>query len=337
MIQITSPSKFIALIIVIVAIVGGIVLKIAWGSAESQKTGEFTIESGQGSNAVWANLIEEGYFTRTAPLRYYGWREDAGSSIQAGRYNIQMGESAADVVHRFVKGDVNLNELTLTFPEGFTLEQIAARSEEAGIGTSEEFIVAAKPELYADEFPFLAEIPAGRSLEGYLFPDTYRVFVDDTPEDLIRRMLANFNAKVTPDLRSEAATGGRTLDQIVNMASIIEREVILDKDMAMVSGVLWKRIADGEGLFVDATTRYILNKWDGALTVQDLAIDSPYNTRKYRGLPPGPISNPGIRAITAAIRPTDSEFYYYLSAPSGETIFSRTNDEHNVNKAQYLQ
>ena len=121
------------------------------------------------------------------------------------------------------------------------------------------------------------------------------------------------------------------------MASIIEREVQSDKDMGVVSGVLWKRFDEGMGLDVDATVRYALEKWDEPLTVQDLAIESPYNTRKWRGLPPGPISNPGLRAIQAAVQPEKSPYYYYLSAPTGETIFSKNLSEHNTNKYKYLR
>lgn len=148
-------------------------------------------------------------------------------------------------------------------------------------------------------------------------------------------MLANFNAKVTQELRDEAKAQNRTLDEIVIMASIIEKEVQSAEDMALVSGVLWKRIDDNEGLYADATLEYIVNK-DGELTVGDLLKDTPYNTRKYRGLPPGPISNPGLSAILAAIRPQKSDYYYYLTAKDGDTVFAKTNDEHNRNKAKYL-
>lgn len=121
------------------------------------------------------------------------------------------------------------------------------------------------------------------------------------------------------------------------MASIIEREVISNEDMALVSGVLWQRFDDDVGLAADATVRYALDKWDAPLTAADLQSDSPYNTRRFKGLPPGPISNPGLRALIASVRPEASDFYYYLSSPSGETIFSRTLDEHNTNKAKHLR
>jgi UPF0755 protein len=149
-------------------------------------------------------------------------------------------------------------------------------------------------------------------------------------------MLATFEAKVAEAglLESEE----RSPDDLVIMASIIEREVISDDDMALVSGVLWQRTDDGGGLDADATVRYALKKWTEPLTFLDLQSESPYNTRKWKGLPPGPISNPGLRALAAAKDPQESDFYYYLSASDdGETIFSKTNDEHNANKAKYLR
>lgn len=337
MIQITNPKKFSCLLFLLLAIVGAGIFKFAWGGGEIKKSGEFQIEEGQGAKRVWAELIEQGYADRMLPLSYHSWRQEAASQLQAGSYQLEAGQSVGEVVARFIAGDVALDEVNITFPEGFTAEQMAERTAAANIGTKEQFIAAAAPDAYREQFPFVDLIPAGRTLEGYLFPDTYRVFADDTPADVIQRMLITFQERVTPDLLEEARLAGRSLDDVIIMASIIEREVIKDEDMALVSGVLWKRYDEGIALGADATVRYVLSKWDGALTVDDLAVDSPYNTRRYAGLPPGPISNPGIRAISAAVRPQESEFYYYLSAPDGETIFSKTNEEHNANKVRYLQ
>ncbi len=337
MITITNPLRFMGMLLVPIILIMLLIIFFMLRGGSVQKSGEFVIESGQGAKVVWGRLVEEGYFKRTFPLRYTAWRQGAASKIKAGTYQLEVGESAHDVVSRMAEGDVVLDEFSLTFPEGFTTKQIAARASARGIGTEEAFIAAATPAAFVQRFPFLSSIPAGRSLEGYLFPDTYKVFEDDTPQDVIERMLANFSQKVPAQLETDIAQSGRTMDEIMIMASIVEREVIKDEDMALVAGVLWKRLDDGEGLYADATIRYALNKWDGGLTVQELALDSPYNTRKYRGLPPGPISNPGIRAIMAALHPQESDYYYYLSTPSGETIFSKTNDEHNLNKAKYLQ
>lgn len=336
-IVITKPLRFYLLALVILVIVVVVLGNIFWGKPIVLMTGEFVIAEGSSANQTWSNLVDGGYLDRVMPLYFYSWRQNAANNLKSGTYSLQRGEHAKDVIVRFVAGDATSAELTITYPEGFTLKQIAARTAAQEIGTVETFIASSKPKNFSNQFPILKNIPAQRDLEGYLFPDTYRVFVDDEPEDVIQRMLGNWNEKFSLSLRNKAKAQGRTIDQIMTMASIVEREVISDKDMALVAGVLWKRFDEGMGLDADATVRYALNKWDKPLTVQDLADDSPYNTRKWQGLPPGPISNPGLRAIQATVQPEASEYYYYLSAPSGETIFSRNLDEHNRNKAKHLR
>lgn len=333
-IVITSPGKFYGGIAGIVVL--GVLLwfRLSIAGATVQQTGDFAIDAGTSSRAVIKNLHDEGYASNQLALKYYSWRSNAASKIQAGVYHLEVGDSLKDVVKKLVSGETVDSELTITFPEGFTLDQIAQRTAEKGIGTKEEFLALAKnPSEFAGEYPFLANLPTGRTLEGYLFPDTYRVFQDDEPRDVILRMLVNFERRVVENSDIVA----QSIDDVVIMASIVEREVQTDDDMALVAGVLWKRIEIGEGLFADATIRYALNKPTGGLTVADLAYDSPYNTRLYRGLPPGPVSSPGLRAIMAAASPQASDFLYYLSAPNGQTIFAKTNAEHNLNKAKYLQ
>lgn len=337
MITIVSWPRFVLFGGVIMLIIAAVIFWLLWGSARIQRTGEFTIEPGQTARKIGERLEQQGYITRLLPWHYYSRLGNAGAKIEAGTYQLTDGERLAAVLDRFTSGDATTDELTVTYPEGFTLEQIAERTAAKKIGSKEEFLKAAVPSNYADTYPYLATLSANRTLEGYLFPDTYKVFVDDKPDDVIRRLLGNFDHKLTPEVREQMSASKRTVDQIIIMASIIEREVIHDQDMALVAGVLWKRFDDGLGLDADATIRYALKKWDGRLTVQDLQTDSPYNTRKYRGLPPGPISNPGRRAIMAAIKPEASPYYYYLSTPDGQTIFAKTNDEHNANKAKHLR
>jgi len=337
MIQIIRPGRFVFVVSLLLLLVIAGMFAFVWGSSRVQRSGEFEIAAGQSAAQVWGKLLEQNFVSRTLPLRFHSWRTGAADNLQAGIYSLQAGESVSGLVRRFAAGDADSDELSITYPEGFTLKQMAERTANKKIGSAEEFIAAATPRDFGEQFAYIGALPAERSLEGYLFPDTYHVFGDDTPADVIQRMLTNFDQKISQELLTDITESGRTLDEVIIMASIIEREVIKDEDMALVSGILWKRLEDGEGLYADATIRYALEKWDGALTVTDLDYDSPYNTRRYRGLPPGPISNPGLRAIIAAIRPQSSEFYYYLSAPNGETIFSKTNDEHNANKAKYLR
>ncbi len=331
---ITNSRKFSLTLLAIVLIAGGALFRLVWGSGEIVKTGTIEIRQGEDASRIWRRLVEEGYSDRTIPWKYYGRMDNAAAKVQAGVYQVEKGENISRVLDRLVRGDVQTNEFSVTFPEGFTLAQIASRYADRTGKSAEEFIRQAHVNNYADRFSFLVSLPGTRTLEGYLFPDTYRITPDDEPDDVIMRMLGNFDRKVPQDMR-ENLPEGRTLGDIIIMASIIEKEVQSDADMALVSGVLWKRIKNGEGLYVDATIEYLVEK-NGNLTAADLAIDSPYNTRKYRGLPPGPISNPGLRAIDAAIHPEESEYYYYLTAQDGTTVFSKTNDEHNRNKAKYL-
>lgn len=313
---------------------------IAWfltrDIAHIQHSGDLVIEPGMTATAIGQQLQSQGFTSSTLGWKFFAWRSGAAEHIQAGTYHLEQGESVRTVLDRLATGQGIPTDVVLTFPEGFTFEQIADRTAKQGIGTMETFQAAAQPSAFAASYPYLTGISAGRNLEGYLFPDTYRVFPDDTSSDVVRRLVGNFDQKVYQPLSQDIQQSGRTLDQIVIMASIIEREVTSDSDMARVAGILWKRFDEGMGLDADATIRYVVKKWDGPLTVADLATDSAYNTRRYRGLPPGPISNPGLRALTAAIHPEPSEYYYYLSTSDGHTVFARTNDEHNLNKAKYL-
>lgn len=334
---VTDPKRFAIFVVAVAALLGWICYWLFWGGASIRRDGDFVINEGTSAKAIWRQLRDEKFTRRVMPWRYYSWRLGAASKIKAGRYHLRRGESVASVIKNFKAGAAIPDDLTVTYPEGFTLRQVAERTAARGIGTVSEFNGAARPSNYLDQMSWLAPLSGNRDLEGYLFPDTYRLFADDKPGDVIKRMLLNFNEKFPANLREEAKNSGRTLDQLVTMASIVEREVTKQDDMAIVAGVLWKRFDEGRGLDADATVRYAVNKWDGALTIKDLAVDSPYNTRKYRGLPPTPICNPGLKALLAALRPTKTEYYYYLSAPDGRTIFAKTNDEHNVNKAKYLR
>jgi len=173
-------------------------------------------------------------------------------------------------------------------------------------------------ELY-DEMP---------ELEGYLFPDTYWIRRGASLEEIVEKMKTNFQEKTK---------GLEITPEIVIMASLIEKEVKTKEDKELVSGILWKRLEDKMPLQVDATITYITGKRTTKISKEETQIDSPYNTYKYLGLPIGPICNPGLESIMAALYPKDSEFWYYLSSPEGKTYFSKTLEEHNIKKAKYLK
>lgn len=256
--------------------------------------------------------------------------------LKAGTYAFSPRESGRSLLDRLLRGDTLPMDASVTIPEGFTLKQIAARLAAQGVTNEAAFLADAVSAKFVKEFPVLRDAPPGASLEGYLFPDTYRFARGAVPDEVIRRLLRRMTEQW-----ERVIEGGEhprpKIHDIVTMASIVEREVKTPEDRRLVAGVLWTRAAAGVGLDADATVRYALGNWDQPLTVQDLRVDSPYNTRRYRGLPPGPIGSPGLESLGAALAPTASHFFYYLSAPTGETIYSATLDEHNFAKAKYLR
>ncbi len=196
---------------------------------------------------------------------------------------------------------------------------------------------------WQDSYDFLQDKPDNLSLEGYLFPDTYRIYASSSPVELVSRMLENFDKKLSKEMREEIRRQGKSIHEIITMASIIEKEAPIFaqkdlKDAKIVSGIFWNRLEIGMALQSDATLSYILDDNKPAHSGSELNVDSPYNTYKYPGLIPGPICNPGIAAIEAAIYPTDTNYLYFLTTLDGKEIYyARTHDEHVRNKYLYLK
>jgi UPF0755 protein len=183
----------------------------------------------------------------------------------------------------------------------------------------------------------LDDKPDYRGLEGYLFPDTYRIFKGSSPSEVLEKMLDNFDSKLTEEMRLEIERQGKTIYEIVTMASIVEKEVRSEADMKIVAGIFWDRIKYGQPLQSCATLAYILGVNKKQYSLEDTKTDSLYNTYQNKGLPPGPIANPGLRALEATIYPEYTDYNYFLSSSDGETIYSVTYDEHLRNKAIYLR
>ena len=241
-------------------------------------------------------------------------------TIKAGKYLIEPKTKTKDLIVLFKSGEVAEREVSVLIREGLSSREMNAYLKEKGYLKDDSFLNAAK------------------KYEGYLFPDTYRMFKDFTADDLITKMRANFEKKLTPDLREAMEKSGHSPEDIIIMASLLEKEVRTETDMKIVAGIFWDRDAIGQALQSCASLAYILGVNKVQYSYEDTQIDSPYNTYKHRGLPPGPISNPGLKAIKAAIYPTKTDYNYFLSRPdTGETVFSVTLDEHNAAKQKYLK
>jgi UPF0755 protein len=236
-----------------------------------------------------------------------------------------------------------LQEKTITIPEGWRLEQITELLEEQGIATKEEFMALAMADW--PEFDFLADRPAGASLEGYLFPDTYQIGPEYGAREVIALMLQTFDGRVTPEMRARAEAQGMTLREVITLAGIVEREAMIPDERPVIAKVYLNRLEIIMHLGADPTVQYAkgydpaTGKWWNTLTAEDYqAVDSDYNTYTHYGLPPGPICNAGLDSIRAVLYPADVEYLYFLRNDvkgDGSHVFAVTFDEHLANQAKY--
>ena len=221
----------------------------------------------------------------------------------------------------------------MTIPEGYTSKQIADVLQQKGLFPAQAYLTAVQHDQFSQDF--LAGRPPGSNLEGFLFPDTYNFSAKATPDDVINAQLARFGEEVTPDLRAHAADHKLTLYQALVLASIVEREGRFDEDRGQIASVFYNRLAAGIPLQSDTTVEFAKGNPGAAITNADKAINSPYNTYLHTGLPPGPICNPGLASMVAALTPAQTDFLYFLTDKDGHAHFSKTYAEHNAQAAQY--
>jgi UPF0755 protein len=312
--------------------------KINGRAGNSDVAQSFNIKEGEGVNPIASSLNHAGLVSNRIWFEIYIWSKNKESIIVAGTYDLKPSMTIPEIVDTITTGKGKKEDQSITIIEGWDNNQIGEYLSSKGISSKEDFLnEAALVEKYRPYFAFLQDLPTKRSLEGYLFPDTYNVVLGKTnANQLIYKMLTNFDKKFTDSLLEDVKKSGHSLDDVVIMASIIEKEVPKEQDRKIVSGIFWKRISQKQPLGSCATIGYVLGVNKKQYTYEDTRVDSPYNTYLNKGLPPGPIGNPGISAIIAALYPQDSEYGYFLSDPkSGETIFSRTLDEHNRAKVQH--
>lgn len=295
----------------------------------------FIVKEGEGLKKIAENLRTERIIGNKWVFVYYVWSEGKANNLQAGKYKLSSSINIIEVANKIIKGDTFHDWVKVTIPEGWTSKQIEQKLVELQIVNLAEYKFYS---ITTESFPFLADKPNDGDLQGYLFPDTY-YFEKNTPaEELVKKMLANFDKRFTQDLRDEIKQQKKTIHEILIMASILEREVKSDEDRAVVSGIFWKRIKNNYPLESCATVAYVLgiDKW--RYSYQDTRIKSSYNTYINIGLPPTPINNPGLSAIKATIYPKESDYNFFLTDPAtGNTIFSKTFKEHNANKIKYFK
>jgi UPF0755 protein len=289
------------------------------------------VPQGLGVAAIGHRLVESGVIKSDWAFRLAVWRRGAARTLKAGEYRFAGQMRASDVVDRLVAGSVFLRPVT--FPEGLTIADMAAVFESAGLGTKAMFTAAAKRGSLVHEVDATAD-----DLEGYLFPETYNLPRDAGAEMLIEQMSRRFLTTYGTALRDAARARGLTTRQVVTIASLIEKETSRPEERPLVSAVYQNRMRIGMGMQCDPTVIYALQRagrWNGNLTRENLQFDSPYNTYRYSGLPPGPIAAPGRASLAAAVAPADVKYLYFVSRNDGSHVFASTLDEHNRNVHQH--
>ena len=289
------------------------------------------IPQGAGSLGIGERLVSSGVIRDMATFRTALWMSHKGRVLKAGEYRFDRALTPFETIDKIARGDVFV--ITVTFPEGHTIAEMAKIVEAHGLGTAAAFVQAAKDASLIHDLD-----PAAKDLEGYLFPETYALPRRTDAAKLVRMMVTRFERVLTPELRQAAADRNLTVRQAVTLASIVEKETAKADERPLVAAVYATRLRIGMPLQCDPTVIYGLVKagrYDGNIHKDDLSFDSPYNTYRYPGLPPGPIASPGRASLEAAVHPADADYLYFVSRNDGSHEFARTLEEHNRNVQKF--
>jgi UPF0755 protein len=322
----SSAARFLLLFFLLLAVAGGAAWLCVVPFGPDSETfvdlpsGSSTLRMGRQLEA--AGIVRSQY-------AFYLMRWWKRGKLKAGEYRFDHPATVAEVYQRIARGDVYTK--TVTFPEGASIFDIAVRVEQAGFGSKQDFLNAAvgQASLVTDMDP------QATSVEGYLFPDTYRFARKTTPEQICAAMVRRFKAVAT-----QLGLKGN-VHRVVTLASLVERETAIDAERPVVASVFENRLKKNMPLMTDPAVIYGLElngRWRGAIYQSDLKLDTPYNTYLHAGLPPGPVANPGLHSLRAAMEPENTDYLYFVAAganPQGHSLFARTIDEHNHNVASY--
>ncbi|MBU5426700.1 endolytic transglycosylase MltG [Tissierella pigra] len=254
---------------------------------------------------------------------------NTASTLKAGEYNLSTDMDLDTIISKLVKGGKDRNTVRFTIPEGYELEQMAEKLAKEGIIDKDRFIqLSSDKKNFEEEFSFLKQLEKGQSLEGFLFPSTYEIFTGTKEEEIIGKMLHEFEKIYEKDLESKLTELNMTLNEAVTLASIVEREGKVDEERPLMSAVFLNRIEKGMMLQSCATVQYVLGERKEVLSNADTRIDSPYNTYINEGLPPGPIASPGEESLVAAVNPADVDYLFFVLTGNGTHTFTKTYEEH---------
>lgn len=307
---------------------------------------QFTVNPGMSAKSIASKLEDEGLIPNARKFQKKAQKTGADKKFQAGDYKLSPSMTTDEIIYELQHAKRETK--TFTIPEGYYIRQVAAKLAQEGLIASEDEFYKACEDDY--DYWFVSDDnikygdPTGtvsaraNRLEGYLFPNTYEVFADATAHDIVNKMLSGFNSVFTKEMQDKAKKQGLSVQDVVTIASMIERETMADSERAIVSSVIYNRLAINMPLQIDACIQYVLGEQTARVLYKDLEIDSPYNVYLYNGLPAGPIASPGKASLEAALAPETTNYYYYVLKPdnSGTHNFAENLDQFNKYKNQYL-
>jgi len=319
---------FVLIVLVVGAAGGWVYLRLGEPYRGYDAPEQFVeIPAGAGSRAIGDRLVNAGIVRDALSFRVSLYLSGKGRHLQAGEYRFDRPMKPVEVIDKIARGDVYV--INITFPEGLTIAEMGKIFESRGLGPASAFVAAGH-----DPAPVKTLDPAARDLEGYLFPETYLLPRRTDAAQLAKMMTDRFEHVFSSELRQAAQARGLTVRQAVTLASIVEKEASRPEERPLVAAVYENRLRIGMALQCDPTVIYALDrvgKYTGNLRREDLTFDSPYNTYRYPGLPPGPIASPGRASLEAAVHPAQVDFLYFVSRNDGTHEFARTLEEHNRN------
>ena len=329
--------KYLLLLIVVVVVIGGVAAYFGVNRVYQPYKGYDAAEvfvdvpAGAGPATIGSRLVDVGVVPDAVTFRAALWLSGRARELKAGEYRFNEPMTPLAVIDKIARGDVYRR--SITFREGLTVPEMASVFEESGFGGAADFLKAAR-----DPAPIKEIDPDAPDLEGYLFPETYTLPRDTPATALVAQMVSLFLKAFTPDLREAVKARGLTVRQAVTVASLVEKETAVDAERPLVAAVYLNRHRIGMPMQADPTVIFALQRagrYNGNLRREDLQFDSPYNTYRYPGLPPGPIAAPGRAALAAVARPADVDYLYFVSKNDGSHVFARTLDEHNRNVREW--
>lgn len=336
-----NKGKIIALLIVIVLIVAGkSYYKKGFLPVGTANPKEIVIEIPTGSSSANISniLYEEGLIRNKFIFKIAVKNKGSDGKLKAGTFILNTGMDVNKIIDELTKGGKNENVVQFTIPEGYEIRQMAGKLSEQGLVDKDRFLeLVSDKNYFQDKHLFLKELEEGQGLEGFLFPSTYEVYKGATEEEIIDKMLAQFNEIYEKDIKDDMNKYDLSLNQLVTLASIIEREGKLDEERELISAVFHNRLNQGMLLQSCATVQYVLGERKEVLSDKDVQIQSEFNTYIHQGLPPNPIASPGKKSLIAALNPADVDYLYFRTKEdgTGAHTFSKTYEEHlkaNPNK-----